>query len=441
MSYGTFANGQICAQTYVTLLHVCFSCHGHLNSLHQPTSTAPGFFLHSFALLNTSSRAAPLHGKQQAYLTPSCTRARACNMRCTANYMLWCCTAGVPRADWSAPLHGKHQAHPTPSRTPARAPKKPHPMAVKAARRAQMTPAKASLPATAEHAVNTPAKRILSSSAVGSDSTPAKRLHSRGGLTPNRGPGLIGRSAMDGHQQHWHQQLDVRPGDDALGLDVSVGYLGRRLPLRSHPLGSSLPHASAFQHAPQLPFRAERMGSPAPFSNTGRAHDEGHVFDRVGTQPMTTAVRRAQHGLDGGAPCGRPQLRTPSRPNSTGSALRGYVPPDHRYMLNMIAHHCSALTEQSRHEALLIVAAQCYVNVSMCTAAAQSHALLVQLVVKCRSKKILGFQRKVGSKQARLHWQGSAPTYDDADPATDAAVLSDDDAAMAVADSVNWDLL
>ncbi len=89
----------------------------------------------------------------------------------------------------------------------------------------------------------------------------------------------------------------------------------------------------------------------------------------------------------------------------------------------------------------MIVAAQCYVNVSMCTAAAQSHALLVQLVVKCRSKKILGFQRKVGSKQARLHWQGSAPTYDDADPATDAAVLSDDDAAMAVADSVNWDLL
>jgi len=30
MSYGTFADGQICAQTYVTLLHVCFSCHGHL---------------------------------------------------------------------------------------------------------------------------------------------------------------------------------------------------------------------------------------------------------------------------------------------------------------------------------------------------------------------------------------------------------------------------
>jgi len=54
MSYGTFADGQICAQYYVTLLHVCISCHGHLNSLHQPTSTAPGLFLHSFALLKSN---------------------------------------------------------------------------------------------------------------------------------------------------------------------------------------------------------------------------------------------------------------------------------------------------------------------------------------------------------------------------------------------------
>ena len=48
MSYDIFANGQIYAQTYVTLLHVCISCHGHLNSLHPPTSTAPGYFWHSF---------------------------------------------------------------------------------------------------------------------------------------------------------------------------------------------------------------------------------------------------------------------------------------------------------------------------------------------------------------------------------------------------------
>lgn len=77
----------------------------------------------------------------------------------------------------------------------------------------------------------------------------------------------------------------------------------------------------------------------------------------------------------------------------------------------------------------------------MCTAAATLHAVLVQPAVQCRSKKILGFQRRVGSNQARLHWQGTAPTYDDAVPATDEAVPSDDDAAMAVADNVSWDLM
>ncbi len=214
-------------------------------------------------------------------------------------------------------------------------------MAINAARRAQMTPAKASLPATAEHAVNTPAKHHLPSHAVSSDSTPAKRLLTRGGPTPNRGPSLIGRTALNGHRQQWHQQLDVVAGDDAFDTDVSKGHAGRELPLRSHPLGSSLPNASAFQHAPQLPFTAERMGSPAPFSNTGRAHGGGHMFDRVGTQPMATAATRAQPGLYGGAPFGQPQLRTPSRPNSAGVALRGYVPPDHRYMFTVIAHHCS----------------------------------------------------------------------------------------------------
>ena len=73
----------------------------HLNSLHPSTSTAPGLLLHSFVLLNTSPRAdwsAPSHGKQQAKQTPSCTLATACDMICTAHYILWCCTAGSPRA-------------------------------------------------------------------------------------------------------------------------------------------------------------------------------------------------------------------------------------------------------------------------------------------------------------------------------------------------------
>lgn len=63
----------------------------------------------------------------------------------------------------------------------------------------------------------------------------------------------------------------------------------------------------------------------------------------------------------------------------------------------------------------------------------------------CRSKKVLGFQRKAGSKQAQLQWQGSAPVYSD-----DSRLLtgqhqvaidceSTDDAAMAAADNINWD--
>ena len=39
------------------------------------------------------------------------------------------------------------------------------------------------------------------------------------------------------------------------------------------------------------------------------------------------------------------QLRTPARPNSAGSALRGYVPPEHRYilLLDPILFHKSLL--------------------------------------------------------------------------------------------------
>ena len=66
-----------------------------------------------------------------------------------------------------------------------------------------------------------------------------------------------------------------------------------------------------------------------------------------------------------------------------------------------------------------------------------------QPVMSFRSKKILGFQRKAGSNQARLQWQGDAPCYEDAVHVahTDADPAKDDDAAMAAADNVNLDLL
>ena len=61
----------------------------------------------------------------------------------------------------------------------------------------------------------------------------------------------------------------------------------------------------------------------------------------------------------------------------------------------------------------------------------------------CRSKRVLGFQRKAGSNQAQLQWQNSAPVYSDDASRDQIAVAceSADDAAMAAADNINWDLL
>ena len=58
---------------------------------------------------------------------------------------------------------------------------------------------------------------------------------------------------------------------------------------------------------------------------------------------------------------------------------------------------------------------------------------------------MLGFQRRAGSKQAQLQWQGSAPVYGDdirlptGQHHADIDCDSTDDAAMAAADNINWD--
>ena len=64
---------------------------------------------------------------------------------------------------------------------------------------------------------------------------------------------------------------------------------------------------------------------------------------------------------------------------------------------------------------------------------------------------MLGFERRAGSNQARLQWQGTAPVYneehklEDAMPELDdeAAVSghSTDDAAMAAADNMDWNFM
>lgn len=80
------------------------------------------------------------------------------------------------------------------------------------------------------------------------------------------------------------------------------------------------------------------------------------------------------------------------------------------------------------------------------------HALcVIEVPFECRAKKVLGFQRQAGSNQAQLQWQGRAPVYNDDIVAQDArpgpdheetlAGYNADDAAMAAADNMDWDLL
>ena len=71
--------------------------------------------------------------------------------------------------------------------------------------------------------------------------------------------------------------------------------------------------------------------------------------------------------------------------------------------------------------------------------------------LECRAKKVLGFQRQAGSNQTQLQWQGNAPVYTDeivrqegrADTNHKVAFAgyNADDAAMAAADNMDWDLL
>lgn len=239
--------------------------------------------------------------------------------------------AGAPRADWSAPSHGKQQPHSPLSRTPARAPRKPHPMAVAAARRAQKTPAKAGLP---DAGVGTPAKHMLSSSAMRSHSTPTKYL-----CTPNE-QFQLGRSPVGGLPQQWHRQTDVSADDVDLGMEVCLDAPGRRVPFRSQLMGSSTLHAPRFQPAHQQAFRPETLGCPSSLNAGGIKSGKQNMFGRVGSQqPVNAAFGTAQQALGGGGSSGGLQLRTPSRPNSAGSALRGYVPPEHRYLLKPLTNY------------------------------------------------------------------------------------------------------
>ncbi len=214
-------------------------------------------------------------------------------------------------------------------------------MAVAAARRAQKSSAQHTVAGNEVNTLNTPAKRMLPSSGVGSDTTPAKRLHTMERCTPGRHQAMMGRSSGV-HSQHQHQQHDFTADDeDAMGFDMVTA--GRALPFGPQSMGSSLPLRSIQQGFHQQPFNADILGSPLP-RGIGRSHikGEGLMLGRVGAQQQPGV----QQGLGGptGLSMGGLQLRTPSRPNSAGSALRGFVPPEHRCVRNIaIAFWCAAL--------------------------------------------------------------------------------------------------
>lgn len=246
--------------------------------------------------------------------------------------LILCYHAGTARADWAAPAHAKRQA--TPTRTPARAPKKPHAMAVAAAKRAQMrqldsTPPRHLLSHDPADRVITPAKRALCSSAVNAEHSNAKRLHSMNAGTPGRAPGNRFSSAA-GCGPDLCQQPQQEGGEYGLedAPQRSLGSIGSQLPIRPQTLGRVGSHASPYADSvEQHSFNRQLGGNTAPFRGNTRAtvfgrnqaRQPGRGMSNVQQQPSSTGTTA---GL---------QLCTPLRPNSAGSALRGFVPPDHRF--------------------------------------------------------------------------------------------------------------
>ena len=233
---------------------------------------------------------------------------------------------GAPKADWAAPPHSKRQA--TPSLTPARAAKQPHPMAAAAARRARMkelesTPPTHLLSQNAPDRALTPAKRALCSAAVNAELAPAKRLHMM--HAPEGSAGL-----------QWQQQRMMHEGEYDMegGFNAAPAPLGNQLPFRTQPesrlnrLCPSPGGNAVYQQS---------VGNTAPYitGSVGIGRATSGLLMSVARSPTQHHPMRKEVGNlpsgSRGAVAGS-QLRTPLRPDSAGSALRGYVPPEHRFV-------------------------------------------------------------------------------------------------------------
>ena len=202
-------------------------------------------------------------------------------------------------------------------------------MAAAAARRACMkelesTPPTHLLSQNAADRALTPAKRALCSAALNAELAPAKRLHMM--HAPEGSAGL-----------QWQQQRMMHEGEYDMegGFNAAPAPWGNQLPTQ--------PESRLNRHCPSPGGSAvyqQSLGNTASYMTNstgsvgiGRATSGLLVSAaRPPTQhhPMRKEVGNPLTGSRGAVPGS--QLRTPLRPNSAGSALRGYVPPEHRFV-------------------------------------------------------------------------------------------------------------
>lgn len=130
-------------------------------------------------------------------------------------------------------------------------------------------------------------------------------------------------------------QLDTAFGDDDTAADTSQPYTVHLYsPLQPEPrlVNANLSGGRAFKQSmfngmPQQQYGLDAVRQQAEPTSMGLSGQHRNSL------PMGQLQSRQVHsGLMQSGPLtsSQLQLRTPARPNSAGSALRGYVPPEHR---------------------------------------------------------------------------------------------------------------
>ena len=182
----------------------------------------------------------------------------------------------------------------------------------------------------------TPAKRQASGSMEAQDNTPAKRSKPVGDFTPSW---LRGRAHRPPQQQplhqHHHQSIyqfnaeaedpnhtdeDLSLGQGRVSQPLGIGSIGRRSPFGSAQRAQQQPLGSRAERSMRYDLGDRGISSQQRGSKAG-----GSVQCKFGDRGLGTPQGGSAGSLSG------LQLRTPARPNSAGSALRGFVPPEHRY--------------------------------------------------------------------------------------------------------------